>query len=169
MASEFNRYTSKPIEISTPELRALQISGVFATDNNAAFIAFLRSLDGVRVEVTDERIVAFITFDLDDLDAAFAELEARYLAGEGAAHARIWSVITQTYVKFNRHDLTGEDWAIIDHRRGALFASSDMFEIASSKIALQNGPSKSQLWSVPVCSSPYAHALPFLCSSPPCP
>ena len=57
VASEFNRYASKPIEISTPELRALQISGVFATDNNAAFIAFLRSLDGVRVEVTDERIV----------------------------------------------------------------------------------------------------------------
>ena len=57
VASEFNRYASKPIEISTPELRDLQISGVFATDNNAAFIAFLRSLDGVRVEVTDERIV----------------------------------------------------------------------------------------------------------------
>jgi transmembrane sensor len=57
VASEFNRYASKPIEISTPELRALQISGVFATDNNAAFIAFLRSLDGVRVEVTEERIV----------------------------------------------------------------------------------------------------------------
>jgi transmembrane sensor len=57
VASEFNRYASKPIEIRTPELRDLQISGVFATDNNAAFIAFLRSLDGVRVEVTDERIV----------------------------------------------------------------------------------------------------------------
>ena len=57
VASEFNRYASKPIKISTPELRALQISGVFATDNNAAFIAFLRSLDGVRVEVTDERVV----------------------------------------------------------------------------------------------------------------
>jgi ferric-dicitrate binding protein FerR (iron transport regulator) len=48
---------SKPIEISAPELQDLQLSGVFATDNNAAFIAFLRSLDGVRVEVTDEQIV----------------------------------------------------------------------------------------------------------------
>jgi transmembrane sensor len=57
VASEFNRYASKPIEISTPELRTLQISGVFATDNSAAFIAFLRSLDGVRVEVTEQRIV----------------------------------------------------------------------------------------------------------------
>lgn len=57
VASEFNRYASKPIEISTPELRTLQISGVFATDNSAAFIAFLRSLDGVRVEVTEQRII----------------------------------------------------------------------------------------------------------------
>ncbi len=57
VASEFNRYASKPIEIHTPELRALQISGVFATDNDAAFIAFLRTLDGVRVEISDEHVV----------------------------------------------------------------------------------------------------------------
>ena len=31
--------------------------------------------------------------DLEDIDAAFAELDARYLAGEAAAHARTWSVI----------------------------------------------------------------------------
>ena len=30
----------------------------------------------------DNRIVARIVFDLDDIDAAFAELDARYLAGE---------------------------------------------------------------------------------------
>ena len=28
-----------------------------------------------------------IVFDLDDIDAAFAELDARYLAGEAAAYA----------------------------------------------------------------------------------
>ena len=43
----------------------------------------------------DERIVAVVTFDLDDIDAAFAELDARYLAGEAAAHARTWSVIAR--------------------------------------------------------------------------
>ena len=43
----------------------------------------------------DERIVAVVTFDLDDFDAAIAELDARYLAGEAAAHARTWSVIMQ--------------------------------------------------------------------------
>ncbi len=56
VASEFNRYTSKPFEITTPALRALEISGVFATDDTTAFIAFLRSLDGVRVEITATRI-----------------------------------------------------------------------------------------------------------------
>ncbi len=52
VAAEFNRYTDKPIEITTPALRTLQFSGVFATDDTDAFIAFLRSLKGVRVEVT---------------------------------------------------------------------------------------------------------------------
>ena len=55
VAAEYNRYTSKPIEIATPALRSLQISGVFATDDPEAFIAFLRSLKGVRVEVTETR------------------------------------------------------------------------------------------------------------------
>src|SRR6266404_5675232 len=56
VAAEYNRYMSKPIEIATPALRSLQISGVFATDDPEAFIAFLRSLKGVRVEVTETRI-----------------------------------------------------------------------------------------------------------------
>jgi transmembrane sensor len=56
VAAEYNRYTSKPIEIATPGLRNLQISGVFATDDTEAFIAFLRSLKGVQVEVTEARI-----------------------------------------------------------------------------------------------------------------
>ncbi len=56
VAAEYNRYTSRPIEIVTPALRTLQISGVFATDDPEAFIAFLRSLKGVRVEVTATQI-----------------------------------------------------------------------------------------------------------------
>lgn len=56
VASEFNRYSPKPIEITSPDLRALEISGVFSTDDPEAFIAFLRSLDGVRVEVTPTQI-----------------------------------------------------------------------------------------------------------------
>jgi transmembrane sensor len=56
VAAEYNRYTAKPIEIATPALRKMQISGVFATDDPDAFVAFLRSLQGVRVEVTPTRI-----------------------------------------------------------------------------------------------------------------
>lgn len=56
VAAEFNRYAPKPIEITTPALKSLQISGVFATDDPQAFIAFLRSLKGVRVEVSETRI-----------------------------------------------------------------------------------------------------------------
>ena len=56
VAAEFNRYALKPVEVATPALRTLQISGVFATDDTDAFIAFLRSLKGVRVEVTETRI-----------------------------------------------------------------------------------------------------------------
>lgn len=56
VAREFNRYASKPIEIATPALGKLEISGVFAIDDPAEFIAFLRTLKGVRVDVTDTRI-----------------------------------------------------------------------------------------------------------------
>jgi transmembrane sensor len=57
VAAEFNRYAPKPIEITTPALRSLQVSGLFKTDDTEAFMAFLRSLDGVRVEVTNTHIV----------------------------------------------------------------------------------------------------------------
>ena len=59
VAAEFNRYSPKPIEIVTPALRNLQITGAFATDDTDAFIAFLRTLGGVRIEVTPARIQVF--------------------------------------------------------------------------------------------------------------
>ncbi len=57
VALEFNRYAAKPIEIVSPSLQNLEISGVFAIDDTEAFVAFLRSLAGVRVEVTPTRIL----------------------------------------------------------------------------------------------------------------
>ena len=57
VAAEYNRFTSRPIEIATPALRTLRISGVFATDDADTFIAFLRTLKGVRIEVTETRIL----------------------------------------------------------------------------------------------------------------
>ena len=46
---------------------------------------------------TENRITAAVIFDGDDIDAAFAELDARYLAGKAAANAHTWSVIVGTY------------------------------------------------------------------------
>ena len=68
----------------------------------------------------DNRIAARVVFDPDDIDAAFEELDARYLAGEAAAHAHTWSVIAQAYAAFNRRELpaTTPDCVNIDHRRG---------------------------------------------------
>ena len=67
-------------------------------------------------------------FDIDDLDAAFTELETRYLAGEAVARAHTWSVIAEAYAVFNRHGLppTTPDVVNIDHRHGIAFAPGDL-------------------------------------------
>ena len=74
------------------------------------------------------QIAAIVIFELDDFDAAIAELDARYLAGEAAAHARTWSVITGTYASVNRHEFpaTTPDWVNIDHRGETAFAAGDL-------------------------------------------
>ncbi|MGA8250265.1 MAG: nuclear transport factor 2 family protein, partial [Mycobacterium sp.] len=76
----------------------------------------------------DDRIAAWVTFDPDDFDAAIAELDARYLAGEAAAHARTWSVIAGAYAALNRHELPAAtpDGVSMDHRRGAAFAPGEL-------------------------------------------
>ena len=43
-------------------------------------------------------------FDPDDIDAAFEELDARYVAGEAAAHAHTWSVMARVYAALNRRE-----------------------------------------------------------------
>ena len=82
--------------------------------------AFHAEVLGIVEIDADNRIAARVVFDLDDIDAAFEELDARYLAGEAAAHAHTWSVIAQAYAALNRHELpaTTPDWVNIDHRRG---------------------------------------------------
>jgi hypothetical protein len=88
----------------------------------------------------DDRFAACVVFDLDDIDAAFAELDSRYVAGEAAAHAHTWSVIAKAYDGFNRRDLiaTTPDWVNIDHRRGAAFAPGDI--IAYLQAAWNDSP-----------------------------
>jgi DNA-binding SARP family transcriptional activator len=75
---------------------------------------------------TDNRLAAAVIFDSDDVDAAFEELDARYLAGEAAVHAHAWSVIARTTAAFNRHELPAADWVIIDHRPLAPIDASDL-------------------------------------------
>jgi hypothetical protein len=55
----------------------------------------------------DNRIVAHIGLDLGDIDAAFEELDTRYLAGEAATHAQTWSVIAGSAAAFNRGSTRG--------------------------------------------------------------
>lgn len=59
VAAEFNRYAAVPVEIETPALRSVAVSGVFSVDDTESFVAFLRSLDGVGVEVTATAIRVF--------------------------------------------------------------------------------------------------------------
>lgn len=80
-------------------------------------------------EVTDAGLQHhLVIFDPDDIDSAFDELDARYIAGEAAPHAQTWSVVAGAYAALNRRELpaTTRDWVSIDHRRGASVASGDM-------------------------------------------
>lgn len=78
----------------------------------------------------DERIAAHVLFEVDDIDAAFAELDARYLAGEAAGHARTWSAVMRAYTELNRGELptTTPDFEDIDHRRAAAMAPGELIE-----------------------------------------
>jgi hypothetical protein len=67
---------------------------------------------------TDGGIAAHIFFDADDIDAAFEELDARYLAGEAAAHAQTWSVVARAQAGFLRGELpaTTPNAVFVDRR-----------------------------------------------------
>ncbi|UGU19792.1 BTAD domain-containing putative transcriptional regulator [Mycobacterium avium] len=77
---------------------------------------------------SNQKIASWATFDPDDIDAAIAELDHRYLNGEAAAHAHTWGLVTAAFAAINRHELPeiSPDWVNIDHRRGATFAAGDM-------------------------------------------
>ncbi len=83
----------------------------------------------VVTEGNDDALVTYaLILDPDDIDAAFEELESRYLAGEAVAHAQTWSVIANTYAALNRYEIypTTTDLVSIDHRLGVPFAPGDL-------------------------------------------
>ncbi len=89
--------------------------------------AFHTEMLGIAEIDAHNRMTARILFDVDDIDAAFTELDSRYLAGEAAAHADMWSVLTQAHAAFKRHELptTTPDWVNLDHRRATAFAPGE--------------------------------------------
>jgi hypothetical protein len=52
----------------------------------------------------DGRWVGAVSFNPDDLDAAFEELDRRYRAGEGAPHQDVFDAICRWHDSFNRRD-----------------------------------------------------------------
>ena len=108
--------TSTPV--ATRGERLVLTRGRLTSRDQGAEAYFTESLAVVEID-TNERIVALVNFDLEDIDAAIAELDARYLVGEAAAHAQTWSVVTRAYAAANEHELppTTPDLVNIDHRR----------------------------------------------------
>jgi hypothetical protein len=82
----------------------------------------IESLTVVEVGDRGER-VASIRFDPDDLDAAYAELDERYAAGEAAPHARVSATMRAFRTAFADRDwdaleaLLAPDLVVDDHRR----------------------------------------------------
>ena len=72
----------------------------------------------------DDRIVARVSFDPDDIDAAFEELDARTSPAKRPPTRTRGRSSRETYAAFNRHELpaTTPDWVNIDHRRATAFA-----------------------------------------------
>jgi hypothetical protein len=74
-----------------------------------------------------------VSFDIEDIDAAFAELDARYLAGEAAGN-EVWSEVSRSYAALNRHEIppSMSDWTTIDHRVCETFEGRDLAAYARS-------------------------------------
>ena len=90
--------------------------------------AFRTEVLSVSEILTDNRLSALVLFDREDIDAAFAELDSRYLRGQASAHAHAWSVLTGAYRSINRHEdpPTASGWVNLDHRRATSFAPGEL-------------------------------------------
>ena len=67
-------------------------------------------------------------FDPDDVDAAFEELDARYIAGEAAPHAPTWSLVTRAFSMLNPREIppTTAAFQSVDHRSAAAYSPGDL-------------------------------------------
>jgi DNA-binding SARP family transcriptional activator len=133
MAAEVG-FTEMTEELLAVRGRGLALTRARYTGSDGQQHAFYAEVLNVLEIDVDGRMTATVVFDVDDSDAAFAELDARYLAGEAAAHANTWACVTHTYAAFNRHELsnTTPGWVNIDHRRGVGSAPGDMNSYVSA-------------------------------------
>ena len=115
-----SRQTSEPLATRGGRLALSRVHWEGTSDSvGPSEIDFL-----IVVEV-DERgdLVAIVSFDLDELDAAHAELDRRYAAGEGRAHPRIAataSAFLRAFADRNWDELAAcfaSDLVVHDHRR----------------------------------------------------
>ena len=133
MIAEISALTEIGVKSMTPDTIAIRgghlvLSRVRSLGRDQRHDAFRTDVLDILEIDADGRVVARVVFDPDDFDAAIAELDARYLAGEAAAHGRTWSAIAGSYAAINRHErpLTTPDWVNIDHRRGTAFGPGDL-------------------------------------------
>ncbi|WP_308208590.1 BTAD domain-containing putative transcriptional regulator [Mycolicibacterium fortuitum] len=119
--------TQSPTAIATRGERVVLTRARFSLGGGASEEFGLDLLHVIEVD-TDNRIAATVTFDPDDFDAAIAEVDKRYLAGESVGHAQAWSVIARNVAAFNRREplITTQDWVTIDHRRATAFEPGDI-------------------------------------------
>lgn len=98
------------------------------TNHDKASTAYSAAAFAV-VEINDDnRVAGYVVFEADELDAAIAELDARYLAGEASTHSRIWALVTEAFVALNQRKIpaTTSDWVNIDHRRLVPIGTGDL-------------------------------------------
>ncbi|CRZ16617.1 BTAD domain-containing putative transcriptional regulator [Mycolicibacterium neworleansense] len=119
--------TQSPTAIATRGERIILARARFSLGGGAPEEFGLELLHVIEID-SDNRIAATVTFDPDDFDAAIAELDTRYLAGEAANYAHAWAVIARNVAAFNRREqlMTTQDWATIDHRRATAFEPGDI-------------------------------------------
>jgi class 3 adenylate cyclase/tetratricopeptide (TPR) repeat protein len=102
------------------------------------------TVDMLGIMVTDDtKVVHGIWFDPDDTDAAFAELDRLYLAGDGAPHAGVVGRFAEFITKVNAGDWTAarqflaDDYVLEDHRTIG-YGEMDVHELADNFDALRN-------------------------------
>lgn len=110
-------------------------------------------LDWMLILEVDDRgdHLVVVTFDLDDLDAAYAEIDARWESGEAAVHAHMRAALQAFTLAFERRDwdslraLCAPAMTFEDRRRLALLSGDCELMIASARERVAVG-ALPQLW-----------------------